>query len=464
MKIQKFIIAEKSDINDQEQSIVGWGSKPIPDRDGELIESSAWQLEQYRKNPVLMLSHDYSAPPVGKCLWIKSDANGLKFKAKFANTERGKEIYQLYKDGIMSGFSVGFSINKATDHPSDEQYKSMNLKRVYHDVELLEISCVAIPACPDALIEQVKSGKIKNKELKEEMDHVIQLVDSAKPDGKDSEVHVPETPIVDKPVIDATVKVDAIDPEALFRILHENRDKLAELFTSVRKADEFAGDGQADECKCPAGGVCMEDYGDYEECKDCQFAEKCKAGSEKEEEGEGEDKACGGGEQKPKKPKAKDLSIYDIVTILNQLIVPKGAEKGAVSPYVVDVFPVDYPDGHVIYFTSEGYKKSDYSIDPETFAATLKGIEDVEMNWVYKRYPVEVPEKDQPIEKEDTVIEILDDDVITIVDKSVKQEDLFDFDSDMVKDVLKETFSKVLVEQTQEIVSDTIKKMKGRVV
>lgn len=202
-------IAEITETNDAEQSIVGWGSKPIPDRDGELIESSAWKLEQYRKNPVLMLSHDYSSPPVGKCLWVKADSNGLKFKAKFANTERGREIYELYKGGYMSGFSVGFSVNTggSVDHPTEPKYKG--IKRVYKDVDLLEISCVAIPACPDALVEQVKSGKVVNKQLKDELDHIIDLAEVFKKNlVEEQKAQLGSLEVVQKPeVTENTVRI-----------------------------------------------------------------------------------------------------------------------------------------------------------------------------------------------------------------------------------------------------------------
>jgi HK97 family phage prohead protease len=162
---------------DNEQSIIGWGSKPTMDRDKELILPNAWKLDNYQKNPVLLLSHKYDVPPVGKVLWIKADANGLKFKAKFASTERGKELYQLYKEGIMNAFSVGFTPNKNgyVDNPTEKEYQGTGLKRVYKDVELLEISCVAIPANSGALVEYVKSGKIKTKQLQEELEHVIEI-------------------------------------------------------------------------------------------------------------------------------------------------------------------------------------------------------------------------------------------------------------------------------------------------
>jgi HK97 family phage prohead protease len=453
MKVQKYIIAEKSESFDQEQSIVGWGSKPVPDRDGELIESSAWKLDSYKKNPVLMLSHDYTSPPVGKILWIKSDENGLKFKAKFAGTERGKEIYQLYKEGIMSGFSVGFSINNATDHPQDEQYKSLNLKRVYHDVDLLEISCVAIPACPDALIEQVKSGKIMNKQLKDELDHVIEIVEKEREVVAQSD----DMPIVDKPIQDVVMKVDVIDPEMLLRVLMENRDKLAAIFTKQEGEGEKEGE---EECACPGGGKCGEDYGKFPECDGCDNAGKCRG--ESNEESSEEEKACGSGDKKPKK---KDCSIYEIVSAITAAIaLPK---KAAIEqPYVVDVFPTDYPDGTVIYSIGGEYIRSGYTYDVETKMLSLTRIDSVEKEWIMERYPAE----SHIVEKQDegTFFELVEEKpIVEIVDKSVKvvetREDTIEVDEAMIKEVLQTTMSEVMKGSAEGMVSDMIKRIKGRV-
>lgn len=173
MDKQILITAEKTETIDSENSVVGWGSKPIPDRQKELIESTAWDLENFQKNPILCLAHDHKAPPIGRVMWVKNYPNGLKFKARFANTERGKEVYQLYKEGIMNAFSVGFKPKQGgyVDHPTEEKYKG--LSRVYKAIELLEISCVSIPALPDALVEHIKSGKVVCKALQDELEPII---------------------------------------------------------------------------------------------------------------------------------------------------------------------------------------------------------------------------------------------------------------------------------------------------
>ena len=160
-----FCEGETKEYSEAEGTIVGWGSKSVVDRDGELIMGDAWNVERFMKNPVLMLCHDYSKPPVGKVLWAKATADGLKFKARFANSDAGKEIRDLYKDGIMNAFSVGFA-PKPNGFKSNFSPKNGEAKKTFTNVELLEISCVPIPCCPDALIERYEKGMLKSDDLK----------------------------------------------------------------------------------------------------------------------------------------------------------------------------------------------------------------------------------------------------------------------------------------------------------
>ncbi len=174
---KEYITVEKKELNEDEGTIVGIASKAIVDRDNELILGDAWKLDNYRKNPVLMLAHDLQSLPIGKCLWVKNAGGELRFKAKFASTPRGQEVYQLFLEGCLTSFSVGFKANPGgyVDNPTDAKYKG--IKRVYRDVELLEISCVAIPANNSAIVEAVKSGKIQTKELKNELIEIFDIKD-----------------------------------------------------------------------------------------------------------------------------------------------------------------------------------------------------------------------------------------------------------------------------------------------
>jgi len=166
---------EKGSFDDDERSFIAWASRPVLDRDHEIIAHDAWDLENYEKNKVLLWAHDYTRPPIGKVLWLKPQKNGLKFKPQFADTAMAKEIYELYKDGFMSTFSVGFIPNEWND--DDEQAKDGEAfnrpLRTYTDVELLEISCVPVPSCPDAVAERYANGEIRTKGLKTAIEHSV---------------------------------------------------------------------------------------------------------------------------------------------------------------------------------------------------------------------------------------------------------------------------------------------------
>lgn len=200
MTIEKkhFAAVEFKEFDDDDLSFVAYASKETVDRDGELVKSSAWDLEDFRKNPVVMLAHDYSKLPIGKSLWEKMTPDGLKFKPKFANTTTGREVYQLYKEGILNAFSVGF----IPVEWEDGKKSGSKAHRVYTKAKLLEVSCVAVPSCPDALVERVAKGMIKDGSLKKAFDEIVpkEMVDTflAKLDkGSDDETPVVETEEVD---------------------------------------------------------------------------------------------------------------------------------------------------------------------------------------------------------------------------------------------------------------------------
>jgi len=164
-KIQKlFTLAEVKEVNEEERTLVGTASTEVLDRDKEVIKTDGWELDNFRKNPVILLSHEYRQPPIGKALWVKKDKNGLKFKAQFAKTQVAEEVFQLYKDGFMRAFSVGF-IPKEWEEGDPEDEKGP--RKIYTKQELLEISAVSVPSNPEALVAAVNEGKIKTKAVKE---------------------------------------------------------------------------------------------------------------------------------------------------------------------------------------------------------------------------------------------------------------------------------------------------------
>ena len=51
-------------------------STPAQDRDGDIVEVSGWEMENFLKNPVVLWMHRYDAP-VGRCLGIRREGDAI---------------------------------------------------------------------------------------------------------------------------------------------------------------------------------------------------------------------------------------------------------------------------------------------------------------------------------------------------------------------------------------------------
>lgn len=120
----------------------------VTDRAGDIIEQDGWRLQNFKKNPQLLWGHnqlDYR-PPIGRVekIWFEGKGKDRKmmFQPKFDLKDKfAKEIFRKYKEGYLNAFSVGFQALEREEN-------------VFKDQELLEISAVAVPANPEALVVQ----------------------------------------------------------------------------------------------------------------------------------------------------------------------------------------------------------------------------------------------------------------------------------------------------------------------
>ncbi|BEQ16782.1 HK97 family phage prohead protease [Desulfoferula mesophila] len=129
-------------------------SSPTVDRQGDLIEPAGWDFANFLKNPVIPWSHDYASPPVARALAVKVENGRLLFKAQFPTAEEyafADTIYRLYKGGYLRAFSVGFAPLESEAATHKLGGRTISGTR-YTRQELYEISCVTLPANPEALV------------------------------------------------------------------------------------------------------------------------------------------------------------------------------------------------------------------------------------------------------------------------------------------------------------------------
>lgn len=151
MEQKQFIISTKGASIDTDKRIITGviGSTGALDRHGETVNPDGWKIDNYMDNPVLLFAHDYRSLPVGKAIKVWVENKKLMFTLQFASTEFAKEVFQLFVEGVLSAFSVGFMVLK---------WGESGGKYSIDEQELLELSVVPVPANPEALAKMHIKG------------------------------------------------------------------------------------------------------------------------------------------------------------------------------------------------------------------------------------------------------------------------------------------------------------------
>lgn len=169
-------------LNDEDRTIEFIGSTATHDRYNDTIVQTGWELGNFVKNPVIPWGHDYSQPPVAKALEVGLREGNLFFKGQWATAEEypyADTIYKLYKGGYLRAFSVGF-IPLEWELKQDEEH---GMYFVFTKCELLEVSCVTVPANPEALTLAFSEGVLSDSERRGMVKQAEKLISSLTDDS-----------------------------------------------------------------------------------------------------------------------------------------------------------------------------------------------------------------------------------------------------------------------------------------
>ncbi len=125
------------------------------DRMNDTIDPTGWRLENYRKNPVLLLNHDKRSLPIGRAVDVSVQGNKLVGAYQFATADEypvADTVFRLVLGGYMPGGSVGFMPIK---YVFNEETNGIDFK----EQELLEFSAVTVPCNPDAVALSYSGAK-----------------------------------------------------------------------------------------------------------------------------------------------------------------------------------------------------------------------------------------------------------------------------------------------------------------
>lgn len=121
-------------------------STPGIKRDGKDLRPERWLLENFRKNPVFLWSHQYDGKtlPIGRVPFVGMERNALVCQVEFDDFDPfAQQVKGKYERGFLNSVSVGW--NPVVQNGENYQ-------------ELLDISAVNVPGDPDALKRAFQSA------------------------------------------------------------------------------------------------------------------------------------------------------------------------------------------------------------------------------------------------------------------------------------------------------------------
>lgn len=170
MEIREFEIRE---VNQEERTVSGL-AVPFDQtiEVGGFRESFARGAFDDNVTATLFYGHDHRSGglPIGKLIKSRNTDKGYEVTARISETDKGNEVYQLLKDGVLNRFSVGF------EPITDRETKDGVVVRT--KALLKEVSIVPMPAYTGAVIAEVRdNSNNKENEMTEMIDNSEEVAD-----------------------------------------------------------------------------------------------------------------------------------------------------------------------------------------------------------------------------------------------------------------------------------------------
>jgi len=155
LNLKKIACADTFDVKQASTgiSIEGFANKATVDRGDEMISTDAWELDNFKRNPIILFNHGMDTlggTPVGRATEIKQTPEGLYLKVKMSNSNAPgiAMVRGLVEERILKAFSVGFNPKQM----DTVQIDGKSIKKITK-AELFEVSIVGVPMNQDSLFE-----------------------------------------------------------------------------------------------------------------------------------------------------------------------------------------------------------------------------------------------------------------------------------------------------------------------
>lgn len=218
--VRKQLTAEVKQADPDERVLEFTVSTGSPDRDGDVIDPEGWELENFRKNPVVLWAHSHRNLPVAKGIEVATEGNELVALAEFPEPgihQFADTVFELLRRGFLNATSVGFNPLEWT---INEERGGIDFERQ----ELLEFSIVPVPANPEALIAASRQG-VNLEPMRTWAKSTLEALEEAEDDPPEADSGASVDDVADRVELDTGT-------------LEEKIDDLREMVESAIEAEE----------------------------------------------------------------------------------------------------------------------------------------------------------------------------------------------------------------------------------
>ena len=208
------------------------------DSGGDVIEKGAFTktiAEDFARIKILSQHNSYDLP-IGKPLELREDEKGLYIRGKISDTQTGRDIRTLLKDGVLAELSIGYDA-VAFDYDSETGIRHLK------EIKLWEVSIVTwamndqaqidgVKSLVEELRTEVKTGKISRRRMDalkpfiavvKELLEILSFMDTPDADPPPADPDDPPTPAA-KPKKSADQKKQTKNAGMVFEIIpNKNR-------------------------------------------------------------------------------------------------------------------------------------------------------------------------------------------------------------------------------------------------
>jgi HK97 family phage prohead protease len=151
--------AQFAEIDSEKRTATFVASDESVDSYGDIVRVAGWELERFKKNPVLLWGHKSSEPPIGTVPEVWKDGTRLMARAQFLDegvSDMADRIWKIVKAGALRAVSVGFWPTKAPNDLKNEKNEWTGYEWIAQ--ELMELSVVCVPANANALMAEARAA------------------------------------------------------------------------------------------------------------------------------------------------------------------------------------------------------------------------------------------------------------------------------------------------------------------